>query len=77
MALTVSVEGGALVFRSAFYFFRAGPLNLTLPCWLTPGALAVTHAEEREGRFSFLLEVVHPRFGRIIRQLAVFKEVTP
>jgi hypothetical protein len=75
MALTVHQENGALVFRSARYFFRLGPVRLALPIWLTPGALTVTHAEEGGGRFSFLLEVVHPAFGRIIRQFATFHEV--
>jgi hypothetical protein len=77
MALTVHEEEGALVFRSAGYFFRAGPLDIALPWWLTPGALAVTHREEGEGRFSFLLVVAHPFFGCIIRQTALFREVTP
>ncbi|HUO93587.1 MAG TPA: DUF4166 domain-containing protein [Rhizomicrobium sp.] len=75
MALTVHQEEGALVFRSAHYFFRIGPLRLTLAAWLTPGLLTVTHTEEGGGQFSFLLEVVHPAFGRIIRQFATFHEV--
>jgi hypothetical protein len=75
MALTVHQENAALVFRSARYFFRVGPVRLTLPLWLTPGALVVTHTEEGGGQFSFLLEVVHPAFGRIIRQFATFHEV--
>ncbi len=75
MALTVHQENGALVFRSAHYFFRIGPVRLTLPAWFTPGALVVTHTEEGGGRFSFLLEVVHPAFGRIVRQFATFHEV--
>jgi hypothetical protein len=77
MALTVHVEHGALVFRSAHYFVRIGWLEMTLPTWLTPGALTVTHAEDQDGRFSFLLEVVHPQFGRIVRQLAIFREALP
>lgn len=75
MALTVHQENGALVFRSARYFFRVGAVRATLPAWLTPGALTVTHTEEGGGQFSFLLEVVHPAFGRIIRQFATFHEV--
>jgi hypothetical protein len=75
MALTVHHVNGALVFRSARYFFHVGPLRLTLPAWATPGALTVTHAEEGHGQFSFLLEIVHPFFGMVIRQFATFKEV--
>jgi len=34
----------------------------------------VTHRDLGEGRFRFTLDVVHPRFGRLIRQSAVFRE---
>jgi hypothetical protein len=37
-----------------------------------PGKLAPIGA--RNGRFRFTLEVVQPRFGRLIRQSAVFRE---
>lgn len=77
MELTVHVEEGVLLFRSARYFIRLGPLCLHLPAWLTPGALTVSHAELDEGRFSFGLEVVHPLFGGIIHQEAVFREISP
>ncbi len=77
MALSVHVELGALVFRSAGYFVRFGERRVALPAWLTPGAITVTHAECGEGEFMFVLDVVHPRFGRIIQQIAVFKDATP
>jgi hypothetical protein len=77
MALSVHVESRALVFRSAFYFFRIGGWRLRLPGWLTPGALIVTHAEQGEGRFTFTLDIVHPLFGAVIHQIALFREVTP
>ena len=41
MALNISVEHEALVFRSAGYFLEIGPLRLALPEWLTPGAMTV------------------------------------
>jgi hypothetical protein len=75
MELTVHVERGMLLFRSARYFFRLGRFSLHLPAWLTPGALTVTHAELGDGRFSFGLDVAHPLFGLIIHQQAVFREV--
>jgi len=75
MELTVHVEDGALLFRSARYFFRIGRGGFHLPSWLTPGALTVTHAELGEGRFTFTLNVDHPFFGRIVHQHAVFREV--
>jgi hypothetical protein len=74
MALSVSVEARALVFRSAGYHWRCGRLLLRIPGWLTPGCMEVRHREEGEGRFSFTLTVVHPWFGRIIRQAVWFRD---
>lgn len=75
MALTVHEVGGALVFRSACYFLKLRDLRVRLPNWLTPGALTVTHREEEGGQFSFLLEIVHPLFGLVVRQFALFREI--
>ena len=74
MALTISVEHEALVFRSVGYSLQIGPLRLALPDWLTPGDLTVTHSDLGGGRFRFSLDIVHPRFGKLIRQSAVFME---
>ena len=69
-----SVEHEALLFRSAGYSLQIGRLRLPLPAWLTPGDLTVTHADLGGGTFRFTLEIVHPRFGMLIRQSAVFRE---
>ncbi len=74
MALALSVEQRALVFRSSEYFWRCGRLRLRIPDCLTPGRIAVFHREERAGRFSFTLEVTHPWFGETIRQVAFFRD---
>ena len=76
MALRIFVEHEALVFRSAGYSLQAGWWRLPLPDWLTPGDLTVTHSDLGGGRFRFTLDVVHPRFGNLIRQSAVFMEAT-
>ena len=49
-------------------------LRFVLPVWASPGALCVTHAELPGGHFIFKLELVHPRFGALIRQSVVFWE---
>ena len=77
MALRIVVDGGALQFRSAHYFLQLGLLKLKLPAWLTPGALTVTHTDLGGGEFQFTLEIIHPRFGMLVRQTAVFREATP
>jgi len=74
MALTVHAVDRALVFRSAGYFIQLLGSRIALPRWLTPGALTVTHGELPDGWFSFTLDLVHPRFGALIRQTAVFRE---
>jgi hypothetical protein len=74
MALTTHRVDRALQFRSLHYFFRAGRLRIALPRWITPGALTVTHRENGDGRFVFTLEVVHPLFGLIVAQRAIFRD---
>jgi Domain of unknown function (DUF4166) len=74
MTLTMEVKDDALVFRSRDYFVELFGLRIRLPAWLTPGALSVTHAECADGRFSFTLDVVHPRFGLMMRQMGLFRE---
>lgn len=74
MALTLNVEDGALMFHSAGYFLRLLGRRLALPDWLTPGAITVGHHELGGGRFLYSLEVTHPRFGRLLRQSAIFED---
>ena len=74
MTLTVTAEQRALAFRSDRYFVGLGRWRVILPAWATPGALTVKHIEETEDRFTFSLEVVHPRLGVLIRQVAVFRD---
>ncbi len=76
MALRLSVEHEGLFFRSAGYFLCFGRLRLPLPERLTPGALTVSHTDLGGGLFRFTLEVVHPRFGPLLRQSAIFREAT-
>jgi Domain of unknown function (DUF4166) len=77
MALRIAVDDGALLFRSADYFVQAGDLKFSLPAFLTPGAMTVTHTDLGSGTFQFTLEIIHPRLGMLVRQLAVFREATP
>ena len=74
MALRLSVEGEALLFRSAGYFLSIGSLRLPLPHRITPGALTVTHTDLGGSNFRFTLEAVHPRLGLLVRQSALFRE---
>jgi len=75
MTLTTYAREGALVFRSKNYFLELFGRRLFLPAWLTPGTLYVTHAELPDGKFSFTLQIFHPRFGLLLRQMAIFREI--
>ena len=75
--LSVYAREGALVFRSERYFLQAAGRRLFLPRWLCPGTLYVTHAEVADNKFSFTLQIFHPRFGLILRQMGIFREISP
>lgn len=74
MALTVTAEEGALVFRSAFYFATVLGLRIRLPRWTEPGALTITHRDLGEGRFAFTLALDHRWLGRLLGQDAIFRD---
>src|SRR5216683_309605 len=74
MALRICVAKEALEFHSTGYAFQIGRLRLPLPEWLAPGDLTVTHSDLGGGEFRFTLDLIHPRFGRLIHQSAKFRE---
>jgi hypothetical protein len=75
MSLSLGVEAGALVFRSAGYALGIGRRRLRLPHWLMPGTCTITHRDEGAGVFSFTLALDHPWLGRLAYQAALFEEV--
>jgi hypothetical protein len=77
IALDVYVREGALIFRSVGYFIKVFGRRVMLPAWLTPGVMYVTHAELPDQKFSFTLQLFHPRLGLLMRQMAVFREIRP
>lgn len=77
MSLLVAVEEGMLVFRSRGFFLEAFGKRLTLPAWLSPGALTVTHAETGLRAFRFTLDIRHPLPGLMLRQEAEFSDTAP
>lgn len=74
MALRVSVEEEALVFRSAGYFLEVGRWRLPLPRALHPGRMQIEHRDRGDGSFDFSLALTHPLLGRIVEQLAIFRD---
>jgi hypothetical protein len=75
IALRVAVEGGALHFLSDHYFIALGRWRLRLPRWLEPGRLTISHVDCNHGLFAFVLALRHARFGELIRQTVMFREL--
>jgi hypothetical protein len=74
IALRLEVEGEALHFLSDHYFLKLGRLRLRLPRWLSPGRMRVSHVDCGHGSFAFVLSLVHPLLGELVRQTAMFEE---
>src|SRR6266403_926969 len=55
MALRICVADQALHFHSTGYSLQIGRLRLSLPEWLTPGDLTVTHSDLGDAKFRFTL----------------------
>ncbi|MCW3847307.1 DUF4166 domain-containing protein [Sphingomonas sp. LB-2] len=74
IALRLDAVDDTLLFVSDHYFVKLGGFRFRLPDWLAPGRMVVGHVELGEGRFAFTLDLVHPLFGELIHQLAVFAD---
>jgi hypothetical protein len=75
MALRVDVVAGELRFRSAGFALNLGQLRLSLPRWLSPGELSITHAEQAADAFEFELSLRHAWFGELVYQRMYFNEL--
>jgi hypothetical protein len=78
MTLSVTVDDGALTFRSQSYYLELRNRRVHCPRLLEPGIMEIVHRDEPalagEGGFSFRLTLTHRRFGCLIRQLAYFRD---
>jgi hypothetical protein len=77
IALAVSADSRALRFCGDHYFIAIGKLRLRLPKSLEPGALTISHVDQGDDRFTFVLTLRHALFGEIIHQAALFHERLP
>ncbi len=74
IALRLEVKDEALHFLSDHYFLKLGSARLRLPRWLSPGRMRVSHIDCGHGTFAFVLSLVHPWLGELVRQTAMFEE---
>lgn len=77
IALRLEVKDAALHFLSDHYFLKLGPARLRLPRFLSPGRMRVSHIDCGHGSFAFVLSLVHPLLGELLRQTAMFEERRP
>lgn len=76
IALRVSADDAALHFQSDHYFLQLGSRRLRIPGWLAPGALTVSHVDQNDGLFAFVLSLRHPLAGEMIFQEGIFREAS-
>jgi hypothetical protein len=74
MTLRVSVEDASLVFRSSGFFLDLGGWRLLLPRLAHPGQMRIEHRDLGGGSFAFSLELTHRILGRLVYQLARFRD---
>jgi len=74
IALRLTAEHDALLFIGDHYFLRLFGLRLRWPRWLAPGELAIRHQDLGGGRFLFALDLIHPRLGELVHQVALFAD---
>ena len=74
MALKVSVEQSALLFKSDHYFLQIFGRRIRIPRALSPGALVIGHHDMGNGQFRFSLDLRHRLFGQMIYQDAIFND---
>jgi predicted DCC family thiol-disulfide oxidoreductase YuxK len=66
------VEDGALHFDSDHYFLKAGRFRLTLPRWMAPGRLRVSHIDCGHSSFAFVLDLRHGARAMSSQMIVVF-----
>jgi hypothetical protein len=74
IALRLATEADALLFVGDHYFLRVAGLRLRWPDWLAPGQLVIRHQDIGGDRFVFALDLIHPLFGEMIHQVALFAD---
>ena len=74
MALTVTAQSDALLFKSDHYFVSVFGRRIRIPNLLAPGALVIGHHDLGEGTFRFSLQLDHKWLGAVLSQDAVFTD---
>ena len=76
MALQIEATAHALLFKSDHFFVQFAGRRWQLPRWMNPGHVVVGHHDMGNARFRFSLTVTHRVFGVMLRQDAIFRDVS-
>lgn len=74
LPLELECEPEALHFVCRRYQIALGPLRITLPRWLSPGEMRVTHLVKDDTSFEFRMTLIHPVLGELIAQTCAFTD---
>jgi hypothetical protein len=76
MSLRLDVRRNALFFLSDRFFLKIGASwRLPIPGTAFLGHISVGHIDRGHGQFEFTLDVLHPWFGRLVHQRALFADL--
>ena len=73
MTVKVQERDGALFFTDGGYFIGTKSWQIRLPALLSPGKVALTHANLSRNRFSISIRITHPWFGVLYEQEGEFE----
>ena len=74
MALRLEPLPHGIRFVSDHFFLKVLGKRLRLPPWLAPGLLHIDHRDLGQGRFRFVLSLVHPLLGELVQQSSLFTD---
>lgn len=63
--MTMSVDEGALIFKSKGYVWKIGGFKISIPTWLILGDAEIIEKAISEDKFYIDFNMIHPLFGRM------------
>lgn len=70
--MSMSVEDGALIFKSKGYVWKVGGLKVPIPTWLILGDAKIIEKKISEDRFYIDFNIIHPLFGKTFSYSGTF-----
>lgn len=70
--MKISVDDGALVFKSKAYVWTIGGISISIPTWLILGDAKIIEKATAADKFYIYFEMKHPLFGKTFSYSGVF-----